>query len=167
MRRLHTDTAYINQAGQAPGSKPRFRTRIYTPGVHWPKLLRRRRPNVHCRRISRSIADADDDDVDYASYHRHRTLSRYPAAGLVADRGGDWPGSLCHGKLVHGTLIGRLILFGFTWALFTHMLGGIRHMIQDTGRWMDHPQREYLAQMTFGGGIILTILVWIVAYTVR
>lgn len=66
-----------------------------------------------------------------------------------------------------GSILGRLILFGFTWALFTHMLGGIRHMIQDTGRCMEHPQREYLSQMVLWGGIALAILVWIVAYMVR
>ena len=66
-----------------------------------------------------------------------------------------------------GSIFGRLILFGFTWALFTHMLGGIRHMIQDTGRCMEHPQREYLAQATLWGGIGLTILVWIIAYSMR
>src|SRR5882672_7187093 len=31
-----------------------------------------------------------------------------------------------------GSLIGRLILFGYTWALIHHMLGGIRHLIWDT-----------------------------------
>ena len=29
------------------------------------------------------------------------------------------------------TLLGRLILFGYTWALIHHMLGGIRHLIWD------------------------------------
>lgn len=66
-----------------------------------------------------------------------------------------------------GSIIGRLILFGFTWALFTHMLGGVRHMIQDTGRGMEHPEREYLAQMICWGGIALTIVTWIIAYAVR
>lgn len=66
-----------------------------------------------------------------------------------------------------GSLLGRLILLGFTWALFHHMLGGIRHFIWDAGYGMDHPQREYLAQGTLIGGLVLTILVWIVAYMVR
>lgn len=65
------------------------------------------------------------------------------------------------------SIIGRLILFGFTWALFTHLMGGIRHMIQDTGRAMEHPEREVLAQVTLWGGIVLTIAVWIIAYLVR
>jgi len=66
-----------------------------------------------------------------------------------------------------GSLVGRLILLGFTWALFHHMLGGIRHFIWDAGYGMDHPEREYLAQGTLIGGLVLTILVWIVAYMVR
>ena len=31
-----------------------------------------------------------------------------------------------------GSLIGRIVLFGYTWALLHHMLGGIRHLIWDT-----------------------------------
>ena len=31
------------------------------------------------------------------------------------------------------SLPGKLILFGFTWALFHHLLGGIRHVIWDSG----------------------------------
>jgi len=65
------------------------------------------------------------------------------------------------------SFFGRLILFGFTWALFHHMLGGVRHFIWDLGYGMDHPEREYLAQGTLIGGLALTVLVWIVAYVVR
>src|SRR5215217_4813231 len=32
-----------------------------------------------------------------------------------------------------GSAFGRLILFGYTWALIHHMLGGIRHLIWDAG----------------------------------
>src|SRR6202142_2521359 len=35
------------------------------------------------------------------------------------------------------SILGRLILLGFTWALFHHMLGGVRHIIWDAGRGMD------------------------------
>jgi succinate dehydrogenase / fumarate reductase cytochrome b subunit len=65
------------------------------------------------------------------------------------------------------SIVGRLILFGFTWALFTHLLGGIRHMIWDSGRGFDYPQRELLAQATLVGGVVLTLIVWIIAYMVR
>ena len=65
-----------------------------------------------------------------------------------------------------GTIVGRLILFGFTWALFHHLLGGLRHFVWDLGYGMDHPEREYLAQGTLIGGIVLTVVVWIIAYVV-
>ena len=40
-----------------------------------------------------------------------------------------------------GSWFGRLILFGFTWALIHHLLGGIRHLIWDTGAGFD-PRRR-------------------------
>lgn len=66
-----------------------------------------------------------------------------------------------------GTAIGRLVLFGFTWALFHHMLGGLRHFVWDMGYGMDHPEREYFAQATLVGGMILSALVWALAYVLR
>jgi succinate dehydrogenase / fumarate reductase, cytochrome b subunit len=65
---------------------------------------------------------------------------------------------------VMNSWIGRLILFGFTWALFHHMLGGLRHFVWDMGRGLDHPEREYLAAGTLGGGLALTLLVWAVFF---
>jgi succinate dehydrogenase / fumarate reductase cytochrome b subunit len=38
---------------------------------------------------------------------------------------------------IFGSILGRLVLFGYTWALLHHMLGGIRHFIWDTGRGFD------------------------------
>src|SRR6185369_768670 len=32
-----------------------------------------------------------------------------------------------------GSWIGRLVLLGYTWALLHHMLGGVRHLVWDTG----------------------------------
>jgi len=65
------------------------------------------------------------------------------------------------------SFIGQLLLLGFTWALFHHMLGGVRHALWDSGIGLDHPLRERLAQGTLIGGIALTIITWIIGYTVR
>jgi succinate dehydrogenase / fumarate reductase cytochrome b subunit len=62
-----------------------------------------------------------------------------------------------------GTLIGRLILFGYSWALLHHMLGGIRHLIWDTGRGFGPNEREWLTLATLVGSIVLTIVLWVVA----
>lgn len=63
-----------------------------------------------------------------------------------------------------GSFIGRLVLFGYTWALLHHLLGGIRHLIWDTGHGFEPAEREFLALATIVGSIALTILVWIVGY---
>ena len=65
------------------------------------------------------------------------------------------------------SIIGRLVLFGFTWALFNHMLGGIRHFLWDAGYGLDDPQREQLAQATLIGGFALALIAWAIGYAVR
>jgi succinate dehydrogenase / fumarate reductase cytochrome b subunit len=62
-----------------------------------------------------------------------------------------------------GSWIGRLVLLGCTWSLMHHMLGGIRHLIWDIGYGFAPTEREWLARATLIGGIVLTIIVWIVA----
>lgn len=65
------------------------------------------------------------------------------------------------------SILGRLVLFGFTWALMHHLLGGLRHFIWDMGRGFDKAKREGLALATAIGSPILTVLIWIAAYMVR
>lgn len=69
--------------------------------------------------------------------------------------------------LVNGfaaTPVGQLVLFGFTWALFHHMLGGIRHFIWDTGKGFGLNTVEWMARLTLIGGFALAIGVWLAAY---
>jgi len=63
-----------------------------------------------------------------------------------------------------GSFIGVLILFGYTWALIHHMLGGIRHLIWDTGRGFGPAEREWLTRASVIGSVSLTLLIWIVGY---
>ena len=76
------------------------------------------------------------------------------------------PASFAIVAAVYGSLLGQVVLFGFTWALFHHLLGGIRHFVWDLGYGMDHPQREWLAQGTLVGGLALAVIVWIVRFAV-
>jgi len=61
-----------------------------------------------------------------------------------------------------GTIIGRVILFGYTWALIHHMYGGIRHLIWDTGRGFGATEREFLVWLGLIGSITTTVVLWIV-----
>lgn len=63
-----------------------------------------------------------------------------------------------------GSLVGRALLFAFTWALIHHALGGIRHLIWDTGAGFDPQTIEVLARATIIGSVVLTILVWVIGY---
>ncbi|MCB1502093.1 MAG: succinate dehydrogenase, cytochrome b556 subunit [Bauldia sp.] len=62
--------------------------------------------------------------------------------------------------------IGLIVLFGFSWALIHHALGGVRHLIWDTGRGMGKPARDQLAIANIIGSVALTILLWIIGLLV-
>ena len=66
-----------------------------------------------------------------------------------------------------GSWLGRLALFGYTFALMVHLMGGVRHLIWDLGRGYGPSERMQLARMTMYVAAPLTVLIWIVAYTVR
>ena len=65
-----------------------------------------------------------------------------------------------------GHWLGRLILFGFTWALVHHTLGGLRHLLWDTGRGFELKTVELLARANLAGSILITVLLWILGYGV-
>ena len=65
-------------------------------------------------------------------------------------------------RWVLGSWIGLLVLFGFSWALIFHMLGGIRHLVWDTGYAMEKHTATALARATLAGSVILTVLLWAV-----
>ncbi len=58
--------------------------------------------------------------------------------------------------------LGQVVLFGYTWALFHHALGGIRHFIWDTGHGLGYPAREWIVAAGLVLSVTLTILAWTV-----
>jgi succinate dehydrogenase / fumarate reductase cytochrome b subunit len=66
-----------------------------------------------------------------------------------------------------GSWIGQLVLFGYTWALMFHMLGGTRHFIWDTGSLMEKHTATKLAWATAAGSVVLTLAVWIAVFSLR
>jgi len=84
---------------------------------------------------------------------------------LVAAASG--PGYFLFVNRIFGSWIGLVILFLFTWALIHHMLGGIRHLVWDTGHGLGKPTRDQLATATLVGSIAITILLWIIGIVVR
>jgi succinate dehydrogenase / fumarate reductase cytochrome b subunit len=68
---------------------------------------------------------------------------------------------------VYGSWVGRLVLFGYTWALAHHMFGGIRHLIWDGGAGLERRSATQLAWATLAASLGLTLLIWIAGYLVR
>jgi succinate dehydrogenase / fumarate reductase, cytochrome b subunit len=66
-----------------------------------------------------------------------------------------------------GSFVGKLLLFAYTWALLLHLIGGIRHLIWDAGYGFGPEARENLARITIGGSVVLTVVLWILAYAIR
>ena len=66
-----------------------------------------------------------------------------------------------------GSFMGRLILFGYTWALLHHMLGGLKHLVQDTGAGLEKTFTTQLAKIQPVVSAVLTVLIWMIGYGVR
>ncbi len=68
---------------------------------------------------------------------------------------------------VLGSWFGLIVLFGYTWALIHHMLGGIRHFIWDFGIGLDKRAADTIAWATLAGSLGLTVIVWAVGLVLR
>lgn len=66
-----------------------------------------------------------------------------------------------------GSFLGRLILFGFTWALMQHMVGGIKHLFWDLGYGLEKDVATKIALLTFLISAVLTAAIWFLGYAVR
>ena len=66
-----------------------------------------------------------------------------------------------------GSPLGLIILFGYTWALMHHMLGGVRHFVWDATLLMGKATATKLAYATFIGSASLTMLIWTIVAIAR
>lgn len=97
--------------------------------------------------------------------HRATGIANYVGSALLvlwlaAAAAGPGPLDLVNG--IYGSWFGQLVLFGYTWSLFHHMLGGLRHFVWDFIQGMEPGQREALAWANLAGSVVLTLLVWTV-----
>jgi succinate dehydrogenase / fumarate reductase cytochrome b subunit len=99
--------------------------------------------------------------------HRATGIALYAGTALLA-----WwllavasgPEAYAQVQAVSSHWLGRLVLFGYSWALFHHMFGGLRHFIWDTGRGFDLPTVERMARLSTLLPLLLTLAAWIAAY---
>jgi succinate dehydrogenase / fumarate reductase cytochrome b subunit len=63
-----------------------------------------------------------------------------------------------------GTIIGRLMLFGWTYCIFYHLCNGIRHLVWDAGKGFKLNEVYDSGGMVIVGSVLLTTLAWSLAY---
>ena len=73
------------------------------------------------------------------------------------------PEAYAQAKAILGSFIGKVALFGWTWALFYHLANGIRHLVWDAGYGFDLPTVYLTGKITEAASFILTILIWLIA----
>ena len=61
------------------------------------------------------------------------------------------------------TLVGKLLLIGWSWAFFYHLSNGIRHLVWDSGRGFEKSQATVSAWFVIIGSLVLTAAFWGIA----
>lgn len=102
--------------------------------------------------------------------HRVTGSALYVGTALVA----IWLVALASGPRAYesvawlsGSIIGRLVMFGYTFVLMHHMCGGIRHLVWDAGYGMEPGTRMAMARYTLVASTLLTLVIWIGALVLR
>jgi len=65
-----------------------------------------------------------------------------------------------------GSAIGRLVLFGITFALMQHLASGLRYLFTDTGKLYELKANTMSAKFTFVFSVVMTLVIWAAAYKV-
>ena len=80
---------------------------------------------------------------------------------LVAAANG--PAAYADAQRLLGSLVGKLFLFLWTWALFYHMANGIRHLAWDLGYGFELESADRSGMSVVIASVALTILTWLIA----
>ena len=65
---------------------------------------------------------------------------------------------------VASSLVGQIILFGFSYGLFYHLLNGIRHLYWDAGQGFDPATVRMTGQLVMAISLVVTVGTWLAAY---
>jgi succinate dehydrogenase / fumarate reductase cytochrome b subunit len=80
---------------------------------------------------------------------------------LIAAASG--PEAYEHAQAVLGSMLGQLLLFLWTWALFYHLCNGIRHLFWDAGYGFEMEHVYKSGRAVVWASVILTFLCWLFA----
>ncbi len=60
------------------------------------------------------------------------------------------------------TLVGQVLLIGWSFSFFFHLANGLRHLVWDTGRGFEKQQTNASAWLAIIGALLLTAAYWVV-----
>ncbi|MCG8356065.1 MAG: succinate dehydrogenase, cytochrome b556 subunit [Kiloniellales bacterium] len=75
------------------------------------------------------------------------------------------PEAFATAQAVIGSFLGRLLLFGWTFALFYHLCNGIRHLVWDAGYGFELDTAYRSGLVVIAASVVLTLLSWILGYS--
>jgi len=100
----------------------------------------------------------------YSILHRFTGIALSLGAVLLV----VWLTALAAGPAAFATVqalllspFGILVMIGFTLAFFYHLLNGLRHLVWDSGCWLDLRGAERSGHAAAGGAVLLTALLWL------
>ncbi|MCK6451622.1 MAG: succinate dehydrogenase, cytochrome b556 subunit [Alphaproteobacteria bacterium] len=70
-------------------------------------------------------------------------------------------------RLFLSSVIGRLLLLGWSFCLFYHLLNGVRHLLWDAGWGFELKEAYATGWAVVVGSGVLTLAAWIAAYAAR
>jgi succinate dehydrogenase / fumarate reductase cytochrome b subunit len=65
---------------------------------------------------------------------------------------------------IAGSVIGQLLLFGWTFCLMYHLCNGLRHLMWDAGHWLELEQARKSGTHVVITSVALTVICWIAGY---
>jgi succinate dehydrogenase / fumarate reductase cytochrome b subunit len=78
--------------------------------------------------------------------------------GLMAMASGA--GAWIHFEAFITSIVGLILMIGWTWALMFHLCNGIRHLLQDTGMGYEIPQFVRSGWLAVIVSLALTLAIW-------
>ena len=82
-----------------------------------------------------------------------------------------WITAAAYGEASHaeaqgflGSILGRLLLLGWTFAFFFHLCNGIRHLVWDSGRGLELKPAYRSALLVLVASVVLTLATWVLGY---
>jgi succinate dehydrogenase / fumarate reductase cytochrome b subunit len=60
--------------------------------------------------------------------------------------------------------LGIVLLLGWSWSLFYHLCNGIRHLVWDTGHWLDLKSCYASGYAVLAVSTVLTVIAWVAGF---